>query len=418
MRGRATQQPHGSRASPATQARRHCADAAPGSSEAIKIARQRRTGRNLRDARRHRDRDRLARHRAETEPASAPASAEPGGRTRARFRSRSRNRRRAPFHHPAGPSSPLRPFAPLRLCDPLRSLAPPLPLRPVAPTRIRLDETRADSPPRRPFDPLCASPSPRLCDDFAPPRLRSLRASWATTQTPARLRWRMTDSNDGTSRPRPPSPPRPTPWRRPSPRRSPTGPSTSLPRRGSGRPPSATPAIRDIGAGGMGVVRLEGDVRIGRDVAIKRLRAELADDATATTRFLREARLQGPARAPGDRAGLRPRAHRGRRALLHDEARPRPHAARGARREARGRRGHPGAAPPQRVQPGLPRRRAPRTGAAWSTATSSPRTSCSATSGRSTCSTGASRAWSGRPRTRTRRCARSTPAPRPRGTDP
>ncbi len=58
---------------------------------------------------------------------------------------------------------------------------------------------------------------------------------------------------------------------------------------------------RRLGEGGMGVVELQRDQRIGRSVAMKILRPELVDDL-AQRRFLREAQLQGqlehPAIAP------------------------------------------------------------------------------------------------------------------------
>jgi tRNA A-37 threonylcarbamoyl transferase component Bud32 len=53
-----------------------------------------------------------------------------------------------------------------------------------------------------------------------------------------------------------------------------------------------------IGAGGMGEVTLDLDRRIGREVAVKRLRAKLLDSAEARERFLHEARVQGQLEHP------------------------------------------------------------------------------------------------------------------------
>ena len=60
-----------------------------------------------------------------------------------------------------------------------------------------------------------------------------------------------------------------------------------------------------LGTGGMGEVRLCGDVRIGRRVAKKTLHAE-TDTPTARARFLREARVQGQLEHPSIEIG---RAH-------------------------------------------------------------------------------------------------------------
>ncbi len=54
-----------------------------------------------------------------------------------------------------------------------------------------------------------------------------------------------------------------------------------------------------LGRGGMGEVRLHRDARIGRDVAMKVIRADQPDQAaTRRTRFLREARVQGQLEHP------------------------------------------------------------------------------------------------------------------------
>ena len=77
-----------------------------------------------------------------------------------------------------------------------------------------------------------------------------------------------------------------------------------------------------IGAGGMGEVLLAHDPSFGRDVALKRMRAQApTDDAIA--RFLREARIQArldhPAIVPVHEQGRDADGH----AVLHDEARHR-----------------------------------------------------------------------------------------------
>ena len=99
----------------------------------------------------------------------------------------------------------------------------------------------------------------------------------------------------------------------------------------------------------------------------------------------------GAARAPGDRAGLR--AGRGRCAVLHHAVRPGPHPERGdpgLPQEAGRRRGRPGRAdrPAARRSPASATPWRTRIRGASSTATSRARTSCWATSARSSCSTG------------------------------
>ena len=142
-----------------------------------------------------------------------------------------------------------------------------------------------------------------------------------------------------------------------------------------------------IGRGGMGEVIAAFDRRIGREVAIKRMRSPHPSEE-ATARFLREARIQAwldhPAVVPvhelgTDDAGrpyftMKRISGRTLDQLIREGATQQPAPARVRRR---------------RASPSSSRTRA-----AWSTATSSRRTSCSATTARSTCSTGASRACS------------------------
>ena len=77
----------------------------------------------------------------------------------------------------------------------------------------------------------------------------------------------------------------------------------------------ATSSASSSGRGGMAEVRKGTDVRLGRMVAIKRLRTDLASDPTFQARFRREAQLGG-LEPPRHRVGLRHRRgalHRRRR---------------------------------------------------------------------------------------------------------
>src|SRR5262249_46965196 len=64
--------------------------------------------------------------------------------------------------------------------------------------------------------------------------------------------------------------------------------------------PSQRYNLRNIHAvGGMGRVWLARDYQLDRDVALKELRPEAADDAPLKSRFLREARITGQLEHPG-----------------------------------------------------------------------------------------------------------------------
>jgi serine/threonine-protein kinase len=99
-----------------------------------------------------------------------------------------------------------------------------------------------------------------------------------------------------------------------------------------------------VGRGGMADVHRGTDVRLGRDVAIKLLRPDLARDPSFQGRFRREAQGRGVAQRVVDRRGLRHRRGPGRRpqrrgrrgrALHRHGVRRGPHAARPANEEGR-----------------------------------------------------------------------------------
>jgi serine/threonine-protein kinase len=62
--------------------------------------------------------------------------------------------------------------------------------------------------------------------------------------------------------------------------------------------PTRYEATRVLGEGGMGEVRLCRDRRLGREVALKVMHPELARNASLSSRFLREARIQGQLEHP------------------------------------------------------------------------------------------------------------------------
>ena len=111
-----------------------------------------------------------------------------------------------------------------------------------------------------------------------------------------------------------------------------------------------------LGRGGMAEVRRGTDIRLGRTVAIKRLRTDLATDPTFQARFRREAQAAAGPQPPQHRLGLRHRRGDGpgrhARAALHRHGvRRRAHAARRPQRRPQ--------APP-RAGPGDHQRRARR----------------------------------------------------------
>ena len=70
-----------------------------------------------------------------------------------------------------------------------------------------------------------------------------------------------------------------------------------------------------LGRGGMAEVYLAHDTRLGRTVAVKTLRADLARDPSFQARFRREAQSAASLNHPVDRRGLRHRRGLRRRRL-------------------------------------------------------------------------------------------------------
>ena len=98
----------------------------------------------------------------------------------------------------------------------------------------------------------------------------------------------------------------------------------------------ADPSIRyridgEIARGGMGAVLRGRDPDLGRDVAIKVLRADLRDNADLVRRFVEEAQIGGQLQHPGRGADLRAGHLRRPPAVLQHEAGERPDARRPAR---------------------------------------------------------------------------------------
>ena len=157
-----------------------------------------------------------------------------------------------------------------------------------------------------------------------------------------------------------------------------------------------------LGAGGMGEVYRARDTKLNRDVAIKVLLADVADDPERLARFHREAqtaRLAEPSAHRGDLRAGRAGRRTWRSSWSSSTARRWPIASRPGRFRSTKRCRSPGR---------LPKRSKPRTSKASSIATSSRRTSRYAPTAPSRCSTSGSRKrWIRWPaRVRTRRCRR------------
>ena len=158
--------------------------------------------------------------------------------------------------------------------------------------------------------------------------------------------------------------------------------------------------VRKIGAGGMGEVYLAEHPLLKRPCALKLIKPEASADPLALARFEREVQESARLAPPQHHRDLRLRPHRRRDVLLRDGVPP------GDEPGRAGRGGRPAAGRPR--DPPLPAGlRGPGGGArrwAWSTATSSPRTSSSRSwAARRTSPRCSTSAWSSRPGTRARR---------------
>ncbi len=95
---------------------------------------------------------------------------------------------------------------------------------------------------------------------------------------------------------------RDTPWRLPQPDPQTTVADTGH-RSGAAAPPAAGGArfrvVRPHARGGLGVVSVARDTELGREVALKEIRADHADDPTSRGRFVREAEITGGLEHPG-----------------------------------------------------------------------------------------------------------------------
>ena len=79
--------------------------------------------------------------------------------------------------------------------------------------------------------------------------------------------------------------------------------------------------LRPHAQGGIGKVSVAFDAELQREVALKQIKPERADDADSRARFLLEAEVTGRLEHPGDRAGLRPGRRRPGQAVLRHAVR-------------------------------------------------------------------------------------------------